>query len=193
MAQDGEQLSLDAAHREVEALTTRILELRDAYYERDEVLVPDAEYDAMLRRLFELERLYPELQGQDSPTQTVGGRASTLFDPIRHAERMLSLDNVFSLEEFEAWAARIERDSGRAVDYLCELKIDGLAIKRALRARSAHECGDARRRRGRRGRDRERARDRVDPGQAQRHGASAAGGGARRDLLPGGGLPRTQC
>ncbi len=128
VAQDGEQLSLDAAHREVEALTTRILELRDAYYERDEVLVPDAEYDAMLRRLFELERLYPQLQGQDSPTQTVGGRASTLFAPIRHAERMLSLDNVFSLEEFEAWAARIERDSGRDVDYLCELKIDGLAI-----------------------------------------------------------------
>ncbi|MFZ2963177.1 MAG: NAD-dependent DNA ligase LigA [Rhodoglobus sp.] len=128
MAEDGEQLSLDAAHREVEQLTTRILELRDAYYERDEELVPDSEYDAMLRRLEELERLFPELQGQDSPTQTVGGRAAALFDPVRHAERMLSLDNVFSLEEFEAWAAKVERDSGRAVDYLCELKIDGLAI-----------------------------------------------------------------
>ncbi|MDF1479625.1 NAD-dependent DNA ligase LigA [Leifsonia sp. H3M29-4] len=128
MADDDLELSLDAAHREVEALTTRILELRDAYYERDAELVPDSEYDAMMRRLEELERLYPELQGQDSPTQTVGGRAATLFDPVRHAERMLSLDNVFSLEEFAAWAAKVERDSGRAVDYLCELKIDGLAI-----------------------------------------------------------------
>ncbi len=127
--QDAERLSLEQAGDEAGALTTRILELRDAYYERDEVLVDDAEYDRMLRRLQELERLFPELQSQDSPTQTVGGRAeTTLFAPVRHAERMLSLDNVFSVPEFEAWAAKVERDSGRAVDYLCELKIDGLAI-----------------------------------------------------------------
>lgn len=117
-----------AARAEADELTTRILELRDAYYERDEELVSDAEYDAMMRRLEELERAYPELQGQDSPTQTVGGRAARLFDPVEHAERMLSLDNVFSLDEFAAWAARVERDAGRRVDYLCELKIDGLAI-----------------------------------------------------------------
>ena len=117
------------AHEEAAALTTRILELRDAYYERDEVLVDDAEYDAMLRRLEELERLNPELQSQDSPTQTVGGRAATtLFAPVQHAERMLSLDNVFSIDEFNAWGARVERDSGRHVHYLCELKIDGLAL-----------------------------------------------------------------
>ena len=117
------------AHEEAAALTTRILELRDAYYERDEVLVDDAEYDAMLRRLEELERLNPELQSQDSPTQTVGGRAqTTLFAPVQHAERMLSLDNVFSIDEFRAWGARVERDSGRTVHYLCELKIDGLAL-----------------------------------------------------------------
>ncbi|WP_369963612.1 NAD-dependent DNA ligase LigA [Leifsonia sp. EB34] len=117
------------ARAEAQDLTTRILELRDAYYERDTVLVSDDEYDRMLRRLEELERLHPEVQSQDSPTQTVGGRAqTTLFAPVQHAERMLSLDNVFSLEEFEAWAARVERDAGRRVDYLCELKIDGLAI-----------------------------------------------------------------
>ncbi|CAN5340307.1 NAD-dependent DNA ligase LigA [soil metagenome] len=120
--------ALVAAKAEVDALTTRILELRDAYYERDEELVSDLEYDAMMRRLDELERMFPELQGQDSPTQTVGGRAATLFDPVTHAERMLSLDNVFSIDEFTAWAAKVERDSGRRVDYLCELKIDGLAI-----------------------------------------------------------------
>ena len=123
--------SRDLARAKVEAdeLTARILELRDAYYQGDTVLASDAEYDELMHRLEELERLHPELQGQDSPTQTVGGTAATtLFAPIRHAERMLSLDNVFSRDEFLAWAARVERDSGRRVDYLCELKIDGLAI-----------------------------------------------------------------
>jgi DNA ligase (NAD+) len=120
--------ALVAAKTEVDELTTRIIELRDAYYERDEELVSDAEYDRMMRRLDELERMFPELQSQDSPTQTVGGRAAALFDPVTHAERMLSLDNVFSIDEFTAWATKVERDSGRSVDYLCELKIDGLAI-----------------------------------------------------------------
>ncbi len=119
---------LAAAKREADALTTRILELREAYYEQDTVLVDDAEYDAMIRRLEELERRHPELQSQDSPTQSVGGGVSTLFAPLRHAERMLSLDNVFSRDEFLAWAAKVERDAGRRVDYLCELKIDGLAL-----------------------------------------------------------------
>ena len=121
-------VDLAAAKAQADELTSRILELREAYYERDTVLVDDAEYDAMMHRLEELERRYPELQGQDSPTQTVGGGASTLFAPVRHAERMLSLDNVFSRDEFLAWAAKVERDAGRRVDYLCELKIDGLAL-----------------------------------------------------------------
>jgi len=120
---------LAAARDEAEELTTRILELREAYYQGDTVFASDEEYDALMRRLEELERLYPELQGQDSPTQTVGGAATTtLFAPVTHAERMLSLDNVFSREEFLAWAARVERDAGRRVHYLCELKIDGLAL-----------------------------------------------------------------
>ncbi|WP_403024214.1 NAD-dependent DNA ligase LigA [Salinibacterium sp. GXW1014] len=128
MAESVTPPELESAKAEADQLTTRILELREAYYERDEVLASDEEYDAMMRRLEELERLFPELQGQDSPTQTVGGRAQTLFDPVEHAERMLSLDNVFSLEEFGAWAAKVERDAHRHIDYLCELKIDGLAI-----------------------------------------------------------------
>jgi DNA ligase (NAD+) len=120
---------LSRARAEAQSLTSRLLELRDAYYELDTVLVSDQEYDLMMHRLEELERLFPELQSQDSPTQTVGGRAqTTLFAPVEHAERMLSLDNVFSIDEFEAWAAKVERDSNRSVDFLCELKIDGLAI-----------------------------------------------------------------
>ncbi|HEY9499582.1 MAG TPA: NAD-dependent DNA ligase LigA [Terrimesophilobacter sp.] len=122
-------IGLEQAKGEADALTTRILELRDAYYERNEVLVDDAEYDRMMHRLEELEHLFPELQGQDSPTQTVGGRAqTTLFTPVQHAERMLSLDNVFSVDEFLAWAARVEKAAGRDIVYLCELKIDGLAM-----------------------------------------------------------------
>ncbi|WP_193554465.1 NAD-dependent DNA ligase LigA [Glaciihabitans arcticus] len=129
MADTDTPQKLQQASDEAAQLTTRILELRDAYYERDETLVSDADYDLMLQRLEELERLFPELQSQDSPTQTVGGRAeTTLFDPVQHAERMLSLDNVFSIEQFTEWATKVERDSARRVDYLCELKIDGLAI-----------------------------------------------------------------
>ncbi|POH67601.1 DNA ligase (NAD(+)) LigA [Cryobacterium zongtaii] len=121
--------ALAAAGEEAASLTTRILEARDAYYERNQVIVSDADYDGLIHRLEELERLFPELASQDSPTQTVGGRAeTTLFDPVQHAERMLSLDNVFSIEEFEAWAAKVQVSANRAVHYLCELKIDGLAI-----------------------------------------------------------------
>jgi DNA ligase (NAD+) len=120
---------LDAAKTEAVQLTERILALRDAYYDKDAAIASDAEYDGLMHRLEELERLFPELQSQDSPTQTVGGPTQkTLFAPITHAERMLSLDNVFSTEEFLAWATKVERDSDRHVDYLCELKIDGLAI-----------------------------------------------------------------
>jgi DNA ligase (NAD+) len=120
---------LDAAKDEADGLITRILELREAYYDKDAAVASDAEYDGMMHRLEELERLFPELQSQDSPTQTVGGPTEkTLFNPITHAERMLSLDNVFSIDEFLAWATKVERDAGRRVDYLCELKIDGLAI-----------------------------------------------------------------
>ncbi|WP_010203188.1 NAD-dependent DNA ligase LigA [Salinibacterium sp. PAMC 21357] len=119
---------LAAARNDVAALTSRILELRDAYYGRDEVLVDDAEYDGLIKQLGQLELEHPELQSQDSPTLSVGGRAATLFDPVEHVERMLSLDNVFSLEEFAEWAAKVRRDSARNIDFLCELKIDGLAI-----------------------------------------------------------------
>jgi DNA ligase (NAD+) len=129
VAENPETRQLDLARDEAQQLTSRILELRDAYYERDTTLVSDEEYDGMIHRLEELERLFPELQSQDSPTQSVGGRAdSTLFTPVTHAERMLSLDNVFSIEEFTEWATKVERNSGRDVHFLCELKIDGLAI-----------------------------------------------------------------
>lgn len=129
-------------------LTIRINEARDAYYERDTVIISDAEYDELMRRLEELERLYPELQSQDSPTLTVGGRGeTTLFAPVEHAERMLSLDNVFSPDELAEWAGRAQAAAGRAVHWLCELKIDGLALNlryRRGRLVSAATRGDGR-------------------------------------------------
>ncbi len=122
-------INLADAAEEVERLTIRINEARDAYYERDTTIISDAEYDGLMHRLEALERAYPQLQSQDSPTLTVGGRGeTTLFAPVEHAERMLSLDNVFSPDELAEWADRAQAAAGRAVHWLCELKIDGLAI-----------------------------------------------------------------
>ncbi|MCU1638625.1 MAG: ligase LigA [Microbacteriaceae bacterium] len=128
--QDPGRIDFEAAKVEADRLTARILELRDAYYAGNASTVSDQDYDEMVRRLDELEQEHPEIRSQDSPTQVVGGRAeTTLFAPVEHAERMLSLDNVFSEAELEAWAAKVERDAGSAkVRYLTELKIDGLAI-----------------------------------------------------------------
>ena len=140
-------LSLDEARTLAQELTDRILGARDAYYGRDAEIVDDATYDGWMHRLEAIERLHPELQGQDSPTLSVGAASGTLFAPVEHAERMLSLDNVFSDEEFLAWAGRVERDAGRQVHYLCELKIDGLALSlRYERGRlvSAATRGDGR-------------------------------------------------
>jgi len=126
---DETSTALQRAHEEADALTSRILELREAYYEHDTSLVDDAEYDTMMRRLEELERLFPELQSQDSPTQTVGGGVDEGgLATIVHAERMLSLDNVFSADELRDWCVKTADAAGRAVRWLTELKIDGLAI-----------------------------------------------------------------
>ena len=123
-----ENISLEAARVEAEELTTRILEAKDAYYGRDTSLVDDATYDGWMHRLEQLERLHPELQGQDSPTQMVGAAQDTGLATIEHAERMLSLDNVFSIDELREWAAKTRAAAGREVAWLSELKIDGLAI-----------------------------------------------------------------
>lgn len=111
------------------ALAEEIRDHQFAYYVRDAPVVSDGEFDQLVRRLEELEDQHPSLRTPDSPTQQVGGTFSTEFAAVDHLERMLSLDNAFSPEELEAWADRVERDAGGAqVHYLCELKIDGLAV-----------------------------------------------------------------
>src|SRR6218665_3528740 len=141
-------LSLSEAAIEAARLTEQITEAQAAYYERDTVIIDDAEYDALMRRLEALEQAHPELHSQDSPTQRIGGRGNnTLFAPVEHTERMLSLDNVFSVDEFADWAARAQVLAGREVSWLCELKIDGLALSlRYERGRlvSAATRGDGR-------------------------------------------------
>ena len=116
------------AHAQAAKLRDTIAELADAYYARNESLVADADYDKLLGRLDEIEREFPEVQSQDSPTQRVAGTNSTLFDPVVHLDRLYSLDNVFSVEELSEWMAKTERDAGQPVRWLCEVKIDGLAL-----------------------------------------------------------------
>ncbi|HEU5223611.1 MAG TPA: NAD-dependent DNA ligase LigA [Candidatus Lumbricidophila sp.] len=120
--------TLADAAREAAELTTRIIEAADAYYGANASPISDAEYDGLLQRLSQLEHWYPELQGQDSPTLQVGRAQNLLFAPVEHAERMLSLDNVFSADELDEWLHRARAAAGREVRWLCELKIDGLAI-----------------------------------------------------------------
>jgi DNA ligase (NAD+) len=117
------------AHAEATSLRDRIAELADAYYSKNTPLVADADYDVLMRRLEAIELEFPEVQSQDSPTQRVGGGVdSTLFAPVVHRERMYSLDNVFSAKELADWLAKTRRDAGVDVRWLCEVKIDGLAL-----------------------------------------------------------------
>jgi DNA ligase (NAD+) len=104
------------------------------YYILDAPTVSDAEYDVLLRRLEHLEDSYPELRTPASPTQRVAGTYSTLFTAVEHLDRMLSLDNAFTVEELTAWAHRVEREVGEVPAYLCELKVDGLAVDLVYRA-----------------------------------------------------------
>jgi len=108
-------------------LSLEITEADHRYYVLDSPTISDIEYDTKMRELRALEERYPDLRTPDSPTQTVHGTVSTLFTPVEHLERLLSLDNVFSDEDLGGWADRVARLGGTG-PYLCELKIDGLAI-----------------------------------------------------------------
>ena len=133
-----ESVSTDAPpaadlRREYEELADRIRRYRFAYYNEDAPLVSDAEFDSLYRRLEEIEALHPELVTNDSPTQEVGGEVSAAFSPVQHLQRMYSLEDVFSLEELDAWVHRAEANveqisPGARIQWLTELKIDGLAI-----------------------------------------------------------------
>ncbi|MDR6977502.1 DNA ligase (NAD+) [Streptomyces sp. 3330] len=110
-------------------LAEQIEEHRFRYYVKDAPVISDAEFDRLLRALEEVEQEYPELRTPDSPTQKVAGAYATEFTAVQHRERMLSLDNAFDALELAAWAERVHKDVGSsAYHFLCELKVDGLAV-----------------------------------------------------------------
>jgi DNA ligase (NAD+) len=115
------------ARRRHADLSLDITEADHRYYVLDSPTISDIDYDTKMRALRALEDQYPDLRTPDSPTQTVHGSISTLFTPVEHLERLLSLDNVFTDEDLGSWADRATKLGG-AGPYLCELKIDGLAI-----------------------------------------------------------------
>ncbi len=116
----------------VHRLRARISAANQAYYTDDAPDIPDADYDALVRELAQIEADHPELVSEDSPTQTVGGSVSVLFSPVTHSVPMMSLDNAFSGDDLGAWAERVARGldlppNASAVAYVAELKIDGVA------------------------------------------------------------------
>ncbi len=115
--------------RRWQELAEEVREHQFRYYIKDAPIVSDAEFDKLFNELLALEERYPELRVADSPTQLVGGAGFTTdFAEAAHLERMLSLDDVFNPEELAAWSNRVEAEIGRDPQYLCELKIDGVAI-----------------------------------------------------------------
>src|SRR2546426_6770006 len=125
----------EAEERRRSEAKRRVEELRDLidyhnyrYHVLDDPEVSDAEYDDLMRELRAVEEEFPEFITPDSPTQRVGGAPTELFAPARHRVPMLSLDNAFSWEELSAWGKRVERVVGRQAQFVCELKIDGLAV-----------------------------------------------------------------
>ena len=113
--------------RRIAQLTQEIRDHQFKYYVLDDPSITDAEFDALLKELQGLEAKYPEYLEPDSPSLGIGGGFSTTFESHDHLEKMMSLDNVFDLEELEAWFDRVEKESPSPT-YLCELKVDGLAI-----------------------------------------------------------------
>ena len=99
---------------EYEDLVEQVRKHRFAYYQEDAPTISDAEFDELFRRLETLEAMHPELVSNDSPTQEVGGEVSAAFAAVEHLQRMYSLEDVFSLEELEAWIAKAEAGISQA-------------------------------------------------------------------------------
>ena len=118
----------DSARNKWLELVEQIEEARRQYYLLDSPTISDDEYDKAFRELEKLEEKYPELVTQDSPTQSVGGEASELFEPVEHKVRMMSLEDVFDDEELEEWANRVKKTTQNLPETICELKVDGLAL-----------------------------------------------------------------
>jgi len=122
---------MENIRKKYDGLCDRIIRYNYHYYELDSPLVDDAEYDALMLELLEIEKKYPSLKRDDSPSSRVGGRASAVFSEVPHDPPMLSLGNVFSTEELDEFDQRCRKNlkGGKTVEYSMELKFDGLAVE----------------------------------------------------------------
>ena len=121
--------TFETTRKRYDELVRSIEEARAAYYDRDSPTISDADYDRMYRELEEIEERYPQLRGADSPTMSVGGGIDSSFTEVRHLAQMMSLDDVFSLEELAGWDARMSEATGIADPPMTtEVKVDGLSI-----------------------------------------------------------------
>ena len=112
---------MEEAKKRIEDLRREIREHDYRYYVLDDPIISDAQYDALMRELMELEEKYPQLVTADSPTQRVGYAPSLGFEEVIHGEPLLSLGNAFSLEELEAFQERVEKQAGRPGTFSCGL------------------------------------------------------------------------
>ncbi|MEV5648674.1 NAD-dependent DNA ligase LigA [Nocardia sp. NPDC052254] len=127
-ARDAADAATAEQRTEWQQLAEQVREHQFRYYVRDAPIISDGEFDTLFQRLLALEEAHPDLRAPDSPTQLVGGGFATDFTAVDHLERMLSLDNVFDEEEMRAWVARVEAETGPATHFVCEVKIDGVAL-----------------------------------------------------------------
>ncbi|ALC92501.1 aromatic ring-opening dioxygenase LigA [Bacillus sp. FJAT-18017] len=121
-------MDLQAAEMKVRELQTLLHQYGYEYYVLDKPSVPDAEYDRLLRELIELEEMYPQFKTPDSPTVRVGGAVLDMFEKVRHRSPMLSLGNAFNEADLRDFDRRVRQVVGNNFSYVCELKIDGLAV-----------------------------------------------------------------
>ncbi|WP_067544591.1 NAD-dependent DNA ligase LigA [Nocardia crassostreae] len=130
MSESGIEITQASGDERVEwqRLAEEVREHQFRYYVRDAPTISDGQFDELFVKLVALEEAHPDLRTPDSPTQVVGGGFTTEFAPVDHLERMYSLDNVFNEEEMRAWIARVEAETGAGTHFVCEVKIDGVAL-----------------------------------------------------------------
>ncbi|MFE4524626.1 NAD-dependent DNA ligase LigA [Cytobacillus firmus] len=121
-------MDLQLAEKKVKDLHNLLNQYNYEYHVLDQPSVPDAEYDRLMRDLIELENQFPELKTEDSPTQRVGGEILDMFEKVKHQSQMLSLGNAFNEQDLRDFDRRVRQGAGENVSYVCELKIDGLAV-----------------------------------------------------------------
>ncbi|WP_035765111.1 NAD-dependent DNA ligase LigA [Arthrobacter sp. H20] len=134
-----DQTPVDSLREEYDTLAEEVRRHRFAYYNENAPTISDADFDELFRRLEKIEALHPELVANDSPTQEVGGDASSAFAAVDHLQRMYSLEDVFSLDELDVWISRAAASvesvrPGSTIKWLTELKIDGLAVNLLYRS-----------------------------------------------------------